>query len=288
MNMLAFQAVCGVVVLLWVTLRARSAEDPPAFLRRMAIFVLASWLGEETCIRAYDFYQYDPAWGLFVGHLPVMVPLIWPVVLHSAWDLARALAPRASAVKIGMLAGGLVFTDAAFIEPICVASGLWSWNAPGLFAVPPIGVLGWALFAAIAIAFLEGRRRQESRGLWDLGALILAPALTHGALLAFWWGALRWVSGPIDDRFGAMVALALGFAAAIAAWPLSLKVSRGALLMRVPAALVFGGLLVIHAAESLWLLAYAAAFALPYLVASARPRSGPGFDEPLTERVGPR
>ena len=39
----------------------------------------------------------------------------------------------------------IVLADASLIEPVAVASNLWAWTEPGLFAVPPIGILGWAI-----------------------------------------------------------------------------------------------------------------------------------------------
>ena len=40
-------------------------------------------------------------------------------------------------------------------------AGLWTWTEPGLFAVPPIGIIGWAYFAGAAMACLDGARARS-------------------------------------------------------------------------------------------------------------------------------
>src|SRR5439155_24844517 len=112
---------------------------------RLALLVVASWIGEDSVIRVYGFYHYARGWALFVDQVPLAIVVIWPVVIDSAWGLARCLAAGARAQAL--LAAAFVLADASLIEPIAVRAGLWRWTEPGLFAVPPVGILGWALFA---------------------------------------------------------------------------------------------------------------------------------------------
>jgi hypothetical protein len=190
--------------------------------------------------------------------VPLLIPLIWPAVILSAHDLAQALAPRASLVP--WLTGALVLADASFIEPIAVQAGLWTWNEPGLLGVPPIGLLGWAYFAGIA-ALALGRERPA------LGWLVAAVAGAHALLAATWWGALRWVSTEIPWQLAVLDAGVLGTALAVLALrsPAARAVPRAVLLSRVPASLVFVGLLAVYGREQPALLAWAACFVLPWL-----------------------
>ena len=182
----AIEIFSAVMVGLFVIVRARADDDPRTFLLRLVCIAAASWIGEQSCITAYGFYAYTrEAWTLWLGSVPLAVVVIWPTVIHSAWDLARQMRPAGSA----FLAACMVFADAWLIEPVSVRAGLWAWTEPGLFEVPPIGVLGWAIFAFFAIWLLE----RGLRGPRLVILVVLAPLLLHSTLLAFWWGGFRWV-----------------------------------------------------------------------------------------------
>jgi hypothetical protein len=95
--------------------------------------------------------------------------------------------------------------------------------------------------------------------------LIVAPLATHVALVATWWLALRWLSEPIDGWLGAAAAWILLAPLAKVFWTRSPPVNRGDLLVRVPAAGFFFVLLALRGSDVLPLVAYAIAFAPPYL-----------------------
>lgn len=255
--MLVIELICAAVVALYIVSRSRRFPASPVLTTYAALFA-AAWLGEETCIRAYGFYQYSPGYSVWLDVVPLLIPLIWPAVILSAHDLARALAPRPAFVP--WLTGALVFADASFIEPIAVEAGLWSWNAPGLFGVPPLGVLGWAYFAAIAALALRGPRPR-------FGWLLVAIAGTHLLLVTTWWGALRWVSAEIPWPWAVGATGTLGAVLGVMALrsPAARAVPPSVLLSRVPASLVFVGLLAVYGRDQPALWAWAACFVLPWL-----------------------
>jgi hypothetical protein len=253
MDMVLLQAACAAILALYLVLRLRRDAAPGRTVRRLGLLLMASWLGEDSLIRAYGFYAYSPGWGLFIDRVPLLIVCIWPVVVDSAWHLARCLGRP---VPLGF---ALVLSDAALIEPIAVRAGLWRWSEPGLFGVPPIGLLGWALFAAACIALFERRRS------W-LQVLVLPPLFTHAALILIWWGLLRWVSLPLPSWAAAAAAwgVALPLAVLIRRRCLGRRVPIGGLLVRLPGALFFFVLLALSGDAALW--AYALAFVPPYLV----------------------
>lgn len=274
--MLILEASCLAIVTLYLVVRI--AVDPvrPRLVRRLGLLMAASWVAENSVIHAYAFYQYSPAWSIFVDRVPLMIVVIWPIVIISAWDLVRALAGGRGGLAVVLLTAAMVFADAYVMEPIAVSSRLWSWNAPGLFEVPPIGVLGWSLFTGSCLAIFDRVDRKEARGLWDLLVLVLPIGFVHLALVALWWGLFRWISVPIPGEVGVLVAwLACATLALVALrHPAARRVSRRDLLLRVPAAAFFFVLLGLHSRNKPLLVAYAVAFALPYLVLTARARSG--------------
>lgn len=177
------EAACVAIVIAYFVAHRREEGTLADALWLMA----AAWVGEDSMIRAYGYYGYAPGWHFRVDHVPLLIPTIWAPVVLSARAVARAMRPG-TVVREALLTGALVTFDASLIEPIAVRAGLWRWTAPGVFGVPVIGIVGWGLFAVAAtwlLATLRGPRRA-----WMIPLSVVA---THVALLALWWGALRWV-----------------------------------------------------------------------------------------------
>ncbi len=264
--MVVLQLICFVIVALFVVVHTQQAKDPRGYLTRMALLAVGAWIAEDTCIHAYGFYFYDAQWLVFLDRMPLAVVLIWPVVIQSAWDIASHLL-GARHPLVPLAGAAIVFADASMIEPIATHSGLWTWTEPGLFAVPPIGVLGWAIYGGLCMAFLDYNRRQERSGIRDLWVLVAAPAGTHLLLLASWWGLFRWINVTIDPW--PVVTVAWLVSLGLAAWSLRVGARRRVppvdMFMRVPAAVFFFVLLAQHCLDAPALIAYGIAFAPPYL-----------------------
>jgi hypothetical protein len=256
-------ACLTIVAAFWIARGVRERRLGRLLLRGLAISAAAAF-GEISCIHLYGAYAYTPGrWTLWLDVVPLLVPLIWPVVILSAYDLAKALGLRAKPVWVTT---AIVFLDAAFIEPVAVAAGLWRWTSGSLFGVPIVGVLGWAAFAFGATLLLE--RPWSTRR--TLALLFVPVATAHAGILVAWWGGLRWLPDtPLPDV--AIIAVALLLGTALSAWPL--RAPRVVVLQRLPGALFFfGQLLLISAPTLLW--GWAVGFALPYfaLLLRARPR----------------
>jgi hypothetical protein len=258
------------IVAFYVVFRSLAHPEPGRFLARLALLCGASWTAEESCVLLYNVYSYSPCWGLFLGHVPILVIVIWPVVIHSAWDLASQLRPEGRLVPLA--AAAIVCTDASFIEPLAVSFGLWSWNQPGIFGVPAIGILGWAYFAFLCIYLFEKLNAHKNSKLQDFLVLVLPFLGTHLLVLGTWWGALRWIRSPLDPMIAVGVAWALSILLVYAALRNSTgrRVERETLLLRLPAALFFFALLALKSGTSALLWAYASAFVPPYLTLMAQ------------------
>ncbi|MBL4848645.1 MAG: carotenoid biosynthesis protein [Planctomycetes bacterium] len=288
--MSAIEPFCFLIVALYVVVRAWPRDERRAVLLRLGLLALAAWIGELSCVRLYGFYRYTlPSeggpWRLWLDVVPLVVVLTWPVVIHSAWELARSMATRSSQARVVLLCALTVLADASLIEPIAVAVGLWTWSVPGPFSVPPVGVLGWGLFAALAALGLEAleRARIEGSTPWR-GALLLIGAglAVHVLLLAVWWGGLRYAPAPSEALALALVGLlSLVALALLARGP---RADRAALWRRAPGACFFFCLLA-WGVRSPWLWAWAGALALPYLVIAIRASSEP--NEPVAQEPLP-
>ena len=278
------EPLCFAIVGLYLGLRLRGAEDRGPLALRLALLACAAWIGEASCVRGYGFYRYalpseGGPWRLWLDVVPLVVVLTWPVVIHSAWELARSLSPA----KGVWLCALLVLADASLIEPIAVAVGLWSWSEPGPFQVPLVGVLGWGVFtlwAAFALGRLERARAAHQRAWpWALG-LVAAGLWVHVPLLALWWGGLRWLPAPSETlALGLVAPLSVAALIALARGP---RAERGALWLRAPGAGFFF-LLLAWKVRDPWLWAWTLALGLPYLALTARalraaPRAPEGID----------
>jgi hypothetical protein len=253
---------------------------------------VAGFLGEETCIVFYRYYTYADSWHFRLHHVPLLVPLIWPLVILSARDAVTTVWPPrpsggalpptspaiAAALRVGLSTGAVVVFDAALIEVLSVRAGYWWWAEPGHLGVPIIGILGWGFFAAPAMVLLSTRYRYR-----HLALLVVAPLATHALLLLTWWGFFRWF---LRRDLGGVSLLGLGFVSLVAATvvllrgrPLPLVVAAPRLAATALFVVVFW--LVASDSTALWICLGAAA--LPYLV-SMIPR-GAGPEEP--DRASP-
>jgi hypothetical protein len=257
---------CALIVATFVVVRVWLGPDSRRFLLRLLILMTASWLGENSVIHAYGFYGYHDVWSVFVDQVPLMIVVIWPVVILSAWELARSLTD-AGWQRAVCLTFFMVFADAWLIEPIAVQSGLWAWTEPGLFQVPPIGVLGWAFFALGCVTVFEIAEARGRGWKTEILVLLIAPILTHVLLLMSWWILFRWVN--VDLPPWPAVVCAWGISLMLAGWALKsrarTRVSLPLMLPRIPAAGFFFLLLGLYGSEQTALWLFAIAFAPPYL-----------------------
>jgi hypothetical protein len=264
-----FELACVAIIALALAAMAR-VRPWPTLLADYGALAVAGWLGEETCVAWYDFYGYSPAWHGRVDHVPVLIPLIWPLVILSAQAVVGALTPAAG-WRRPLLVGALVVFDASLVEVIAVRAGLWAWAEPGHLGVPVIGIIGWGFFAAAADVALDGRQRARH------ASLLLAVAVTHLAIVAAWWGCFRWtLRGALGDAslLGLGVLALVATAAAVMARRRGRVLPLAVALPRMVAATLFLVTLAVVAPRDgrLWL--HAAMVAVPYLlVTELRPGS---------------
>lgn len=234
---------------------------------------VAAWVGEESCVRFYEYYHYAAHWHLLLDRVPILVPLIWPLVILSAREVAASVWPSITMFR-PLVVFAVVAFDASLVEVIAVRAGFWSWADQGHLGVPIIGILGWGYFAMGAELALSGKlfTHESNRRERFLSTLIVAPLVTHAFIQLTWWGFFRWAQrNPLGDA-------SLWGLAAVSAIVLMLVVharrSGGSIPMtiavpRIVAASVFFVLLVSIAPtdDSLWI--HTAAIAVPYLAATS-------------------
>ncbi len=267
MSLTHLTMISAAIVLGSVVIRLMLWGGYRLYLMNFATIFLSSWLVEESCIRFYHFYAYNPNWPLFIDRVPVIIVLIWPLVILSAADLVRSWSSERS--KFVLVAAFVVFWDASFIEPVSSNVHLWNWFVPGLFKVPLIGILGWAIFAAFVFWLMP---LDEGEFSWkrQVGVLFLPSVGTHLVLLFLWWGGMRWLAVELPVWLILGGAFSLGLALSVFLWLEDLSVIPFAkIILRLPAALFFLFLLVVFWEKvSISLVLFMAFLAFPWFVLS--------------------
>jgi hypothetical protein len=267
---LTLELVALSIIAIYIVVYTLGQPEKREFFIRLVLVSAASWIAEESCILCYRFYSYSPTWTLFLADVPLLVIVLWPIIVHSAWDLASQML-RPGQRFLPLLAAAIVFTDALLLEPVGVHIGLWSWKEPGIFEVPPIGVLGWAYFAFLCMLhFGKGRRRNGTRRI-DLLIPVTSVLGTHLLLLITWWVAFRWVKITVDPRLAVGVAwmVSIFLVYTILRNRTGTRVAKRTLWLRLLGALFLFTWLALSADDSKLLIAYAIAFAPPYLTLMA-------------------
>lgn len=244
----------------------------PDLLTDYGALAIAAWMGEETCVRFYEYYHYATHWHLLLDRVPILVPLIWPLVILSARDVAAAVWPSITKYR-PLVVFAVVAFDASLVEVIAVRAGFWSWADQGHLGVPIIGILGWGYFAMGADLALSGRlfSREPNRKERFFATLLVAPLVTHAFIQLTWWGFFRWAQrAPLGDAslwgLGAVSACVLMMV-------LRARLRGGGILMsialpRMVAASLFFALLVSTAPTDVPLWIHTIAIAVPYFAAT--------------------
>lgn len=249
------------IVLIYAYMRVR--QDGFAFVRAYASLAVLAFAAEDSVVHLYGYYGYGAGWTHFIDRVPLLVALIWPVVIDSSRELAKALLPPdASRAKLALATAFIVLLDASLIEPVSVRAGLWSWTHAGPFAVPWIGVIGWAYFAGW-VTF------------WGGGSILRAAwsvVFVHATLLATYYALFQFV--PPIAREGVMGIAAWIVLGLLGLWTLRAhaieRLEVRTVMLRAPGAVFFFGLLASLDSASLTMWVYALAFSVPYVVYLSR------------------
>ena len=120
-----------------------------------ALAGVVSYLLEEIGVRTgwvYGAYHYSDMLGPKVGHVPVIIPLAWFMMIYPSWVVARALTAEvelrsAAGVAASALVAAMVMTAwDTVMDPGMAGAGNWIWEQGGAyFGVPLHNYFGWLL-----------------------------------------------------------------------------------------------------------------------------------------------
>jgi uncharacterized membrane protein len=127
--------------------------------RRTGLFFAAaavvSLLLEETGVRTglvYGPYHYSDLLGFKLGHVPILIPLAWFMMIYPSWMVARALVrgvdtrSAAGIAALALIAAMVMTAWDTVMDPGMSAAGNWIWEHGGpYFGVPLRNYFGWLL-----------------------------------------------------------------------------------------------------------------------------------------------
>lgn len=135
-------------------------------LVQLVTILLIAAIGEHY-VSGKGYYHYTKMNGLFVGRVPIWIPLMWVVVIQGSFALLLAFGLRsADAVALsGVICSSL---DFYLIEPLLSRKiGMWLWNSvehgyfrfipPRInrFTAPVGNYITWMFFPVILNSFLH-------------------------------------------------------------------------------------------------------------------------------------
>ena len=185
-------------------------------LRRTALFfatsAIVSYLMEETGVRTgliYGAYHYSDMLGVKLGHVPIIIPLAWFMMIYPSFMVAKAVL---SGINTGSLRGSTALAITAawvmtawdvVMDPGMAANGNWIWERGGAyFGVPRRNYLGWLLTTFLAYWITGWLWRRTDR------RTIVPGTKTFEALpvTVYTFFAVRYV---VTNRFPALQVIAL-------------------------------------------------------------------------------
>ncbi len=194
--------------------------------RRLGLFFLLAvglaWALEQVGVATgwvYGGYRYERMAGPWLGHVPLLIPLAWFMMLYPSTVIAHLIdtgqpAPRSQGwrhdVWLALLAGLVMAAWDLALDPVMVEHGMWVWERPGpYFGVPIQNYVGWVVTGFLIVLLA---RRLWHWGRWRTPSAV--PAWAVGLpLLVYASVMVRFFSRP---ELGLIAAFAMGFPVLIA------------------------------------------------------------------------
>lgn len=196
----------AVLTALWQSWGARRVGR--AILLLLPLAWLLEFVGSSTGL-PFGHYQYTERLLPQVGHVPLLIPLAWLMMLPCAWAVAEIISGASRGWRFVVLSA-LVFTAwDLFLDPQMVLWGFWVWEQPGgYFGIPWLNFGGWFVGAALFTWLASRLVRVHGLPIQPLLFVYTATWLLETAGLFFFWE----LPGPATVGFlvmGLFVFLAL-------------------------------------------------------------------------------
>jgi uncharacterized membrane protein len=191
-------------------LHCTATEGPRRTALFFSISAIVSYLLEELGVRSgiiYGPYHYSDLLGPKLGHVPIIIPLAWFMMIYPSWTVARALLksislPFIAGLTLQAVVAALIMTAwDVVMDPGMAAAGNWIWEKGGAyFGVPRHNYLGWLLTTFLVYWIAGWLWRNQPHTLYPPSLFAALPVIVYSFL------ALRYVAA---NRFPALQLVAL-------------------------------------------------------------------------------
>jgi putative membrane protein len=177
-----------------------------------------SYLLEEIGVRTgliYGPYHYSDLLGPKLGHVPILIPLAWFMMIYPSWVTARALLrgvdtrPALGIAALALVAAMVMTAWDTVMDPGMAAAGNWVWEQGGAyFGVPLQNYAGWLLttFLVYCGAGLIWRTKEFHAGKSAAGKRVDPRVLASLPVIVYFVHGIRYVTA---GRIAALHVVAL-------------------------------------------------------------------------------
>ena len=153
-----------------------------------AVVVVMAWgleaVGSATGL-PFGRYHYTDRLQPQLGHVPLLIPLAWLMMLPPAWAVATRIAGRSRGCLFVTTAAFAFTAWDLFLDPQMVEWGLWEWDQAGsYFGIPVLNYAGWLLGSALITAVV----RPQPTASTGLVLVYTATWLLESVGLLLLWG----------------------------------------------------------------------------------------------------
>lgn len=125
------------------------------------LVAISTWaiefIGSSTGFPFGD-YSYSALLQPQIGHVPLLVPLAWFMMLPCAWAIAKVLDVN-QPLGFAVVSAVAITAWDLFLDPQMVQWGFWTWDNPGgFFGIPWSNYLGWLLTGFLVTLLVRPQR----------------------------------------------------------------------------------------------------------------------------------
>jgi putative membrane protein len=115
---------------------------------------VVEYIGSKTGF-PFGRYHYSDRLQPQLGHVPLLIPVAWLMMLPPAWAIAETIAPQHGLGFVVVSALAFTAWD-LYLDPQMVRWRLWVWERPGgYFGIPWVNYGGWILASGTMTAILR-------------------------------------------------------------------------------------------------------------------------------------
>ena len=197
-----------------------AVEGPRRTLQFFAVSAVVSYLMEEIGVRTgliFGAYHYGNGLGTKLGHVPILIPLAWFMMIYPSRAVAKAMLngiDLRSIRGITALSATAAFVMTAWdvvMDPGMALGGSWIWEKGGAyFGVPRHNYLGW-LLTTFLVYWITGWlwRRQQTIAI-TTKLFTALPVIVYGVY------ALRYVAANHFPELQLIALFSMGLPALVA------------------------------------------------------------------------